>query len=121
MSMNKRSIGSYYEDKAVEYLVKQGYSILCRNYHAGRGAELDIVASKDGYVIGIECKYRSDDSFGDPLEAVDNQKQRRISRAMLHYYAHNGYGMDTPCRFDVIAIYGDGTIKHIENAFDYQA
>ena len=59
-----------------------------------------------------------DMAYGDPLEAVDFRKQKRISRAASYHYARFGapYGMG--CRFDVIAIYGSGKITHIENAFD---
>ena len=52
--------------------------------------------------------------------AVDVRKQRRICKTALYYLAKHGYGMDTSCRFDVIAIYGDNSIRHIENAFEFQ-
>ena len=40
--MNKREIGSAYEQKAVEYLEKHGYSIVGQNYFCRYG-EIDIV------------------------------------------------------------------------------
>ncbi len=120
MSLNKRKMGTGFEEKAAAYLVENGYKIKGRNYHAGRGPELDIVAWKDGMFIVVECKYRSGHSFGDPLEAVDVCKQKRICRAMLRYYTQYGYSLDVPCRFDVIAIYGDGSIRHIEHAFEFR-
>lgn len=52
--------------------------------------------------------------------AVDVRKQRRICKTALYYFVKHGYGMDTACRFDVIAIYGDNSIRHIENAFEFQ-
>ena len=120
LSLNKRKTGTDFEEKAAAYLAGKGYVIKRRNYRAGRGPELDIVAWKDGMLIGVECKYRSGLFFGDPLEAVDLFKQKRICRAMLRYYAEYGYSLDVPCRFDVIAIYGDGSVRHIENAFEFQ-
>ena len=41
---NRREIGSFYENIAAKYLEKHGYTILERNYHAGRHGEIDIIA-----------------------------------------------------------------------------
>lgn len=118
--MNKRKVGSVYEKMAADYLMGMGYTILEQN-HRNKCGEIDIIASsKEGVLIICEVKYRSAGNCGDPLEAVDYRKQRRISRATLYYYMKHKYPLDTPCRFDVIAIYGDGTIRHIENAFEYR-
>ena len=116
---NKRKVGSIYEDKACDYLTKKGYRIIARNYHAGKRSEIDIMAYKDGVYVAVECKYRSGDLCGDPLEAVNFRKQQSISRALLHFYMKHQLDMDTPARFDVIAIYGDERIEHIENAFSF--
>jgi len=104
----------------VDYLIQNGYRILDRNVHAHRYGELDILATKDGILVVIEVKYRSSGRYGDPLEAVNHNKQRRISKSALYFMAKHGYSMDVQVRFDVIAIYGDGSIRHIENAFEFQ-
>ncbi len=118
---NNRAVGTHYERIAAEYLVDLGYRIREQNYHAGRRGEIDIIAEDpDGTIVFVECKYRVDASHGDPLAAVDAAKQRQICRTAMSYYAHCGYGVYTPCRFDVIGIYGDGTLKHIPNAFLYR-
>ena len=117
---NNRKTGTYYERIAAEYLVGLGYRILEQNYHAGRRGEIDIIAADpENTIIFCECKYRSDAAAGDPLEAVDARKQRQICRTAMHYYARHGYDVYTPCRFDVIGIYGDGRLVHIPNAFLY--
>ena len=36
--LNKRQIGSKYEELAAAYLVKKGYKIIEKNYHARRSA-----------------------------------------------------------------------------------
>lgn len=119
---NTRSIGKKYEDMASLFLKEKGYHILDRNYRNVCG-ELDIVAKKDGMLVFLEVKYRGSDVCGDPLEAVDIRKQRRISRTALYYLMRHGYGMETPCRFDVIAIYGNpggkDTVRYVENAFEF--
>lgn len=116
--VNKRETGRRYEDMAEAYLKEQGYRILERNYH-NRFGEVDILAVSDGVVVACEVKYRSGRRYGDPSEAVDLRKQKKICRTVLYYFARHGYQEDTPCRFDVIAVYGDDTIRHLENAFEF--
>jgi putative endonuclease len=117
---NKRSIGSKYEKIAADYFIQKGYTILEQNYHAGKYGEIDLILKdRQGTLVICECKYRTKNAWGDPLEAVDYRKQKQISKTTLFYYRQKGYGVDHPCRFDVIAIYGDGKIVHVENAFDF--
>lgn len=116
---NKRSIGSRYEAAAAEYLKKQGYRILEQNFCC-RSGEIDIIAKQAEYLVFVEVKYRRNESCGNPLEAVDIRKQRRISKTALYYCMRHGYGDTCPCRFDVIAIENDGRLVHLENAFEFR-
>ena len=116
---NLRRIGFAQEERAARFLEAKGYRILGRNLHAGRAGELDILAEKDGVVCAAEVKYRSSDAYGDPLEAIDQKKRRRFCRAALYYFTKYGYYGKTPCRLDAIGVYGDGSIRHIENAFPF--
>ncbi|MCM1272796.1 MAG: YraN family protein [Clostridium sp.] len=118
MTINKRSIGAQYEELAAAYLEHQGYKILARNYRNKFG-ELDIIAKKDGVLVYVEVKYRGNQSCGDPLEAVDRRKQMQICRVAACHYAKYGATAYQPCRFDVIGVYRDETIRHIENAFEF--
>ncbi len=116
---NRRAIGSRYEQKAVSYLEQNGYLVLDTNYR-NRYGEIDIIASRDGLLVFVEVKYRASDQYGDPLEAVDRWKQKRICRSALYYCSKQAGGMETPCRFDVIAFDGNHRIRHIVNAFEYK-
>lgn len=116
--MNNRKKGTEFEDMAAKYITEHGYNILEKNYN-GRFGEIDIIAHKASVLIFFEVKYRSSMNFGDPSEAVDVRKQRKICHTALEYCAYHGYKENTPCRFDVIAIYPDNSIRHIKNAFDY--
>jgi putative endonuclease len=117
--LNTRRLGAGYEAAAADYLTGRGYTILERNYRT-RGGEIDLIAEKGGMLVYVEVKFRSGACFGDPLEAVDYRKQKRISRAAAFHYARHGAGTEKNVRFDVIGIYGDGQIRHVENAFDYR-
>ena len=118
--MNSRHKGTQAEDFACVFLRECGFEILERNFFARYG-EIDIIAFRDGVLVACEVKYRSGPGYGDPLESVDFRKQKKICRTMLYYYTRHGYSGDTPCRFDVIAIYGDDTIKHLQNAFEFRS
>ena len=117
MTVNKRKVGAKYEAMAADYLQKKGYRIMERNFRSPFG-EIDIIAEKDGVIVYVEIKYRSSLQYGDPLEAVAYRKQRQICRVANYHYAGYTGGREIPCRFDVIGIYGDGSIRHIENAFN---
>lgn len=113
--MNKREIGSNYERCAAEFLKEKGMEILEYNYRI-RSGEIDLIARDGAYLVFIEVKFRADTRRGTPLEAVDSRKQKTIVRTAQHYLLRHGYGMDTPCRFDVVGIAGE-EITHIRNAF----
>ena len=114
---NKRRLGAVYENRVAEYLKSKGYAILEKNFSCHFG-EIDLIAEKDGYIVFVEVKYRSSDSFGMPMAAVDYRKQRKISNTASYYLHRHHYSLDTPCRFDVAAV-SKQSIQMIENAFPY--
>lgn len=112
---NRRRVGTEQETRVQEYLQSQGYEIVARNFYTKHG-EIDLIAKKDGYLIFIEVKYRADERFGAPEEAVDFRKQKKIIAAAQYYMYKNRIPFDTPCRFDVAGATGD-EIRITENAF----
>lgn len=113
--MNKRALGTQYEQITAEYLKQQGAQILEKNFRCRHG-EIDLIIKDGAYLVFVEVKYRSTLKHGDPAEAVTFVKQERIRTAARYYLYQNRYGEDTPCRFDVIRILGD-EINWIKNAF----
>ena len=101
--MNKRQLGTDYEDKACEYLKKKGYKIKERNFRAHKG-EIDIIAEEDQYLVFVEVKFRAKNSFGYSAEAVGIHKQKVIYKVAENYIALHPEYIEHPCRFDVIAI-----------------
>jgi putative endonuclease len=111
------SIGTEGEDAAVAFLKKKGYRILHRNYHTPLG-ELDIIAKDDKTIVFIEVKTRSNNTFGQPFEAVTNKKQVKLKHLALFFLKH--HNINCPARFDVVSILQCGTeyeVSHIINAF----
>ncbi|WP_026651132.1 YraN family protein [Butyrivibrio proteoclasticus] len=119
--MNKRISGSFYEDLACDYIVKNKGRILERNFRLRQG-EIDIIAQDEGYICFIEVKYRKDNRYGGPLAAVSFAKIRQICKISRFYLSFRNISEDTPIRYDVIAISNEEsatTIRWIKNAFDY--
>lgn len=115
--MNKRSVGTAYEQQAAAYLKEQGYEIVECNYRCRIG-EIDIIAREENYLVFVEVKYRTDAGSGSPKEAVNYKKQRIISKVADYYCMTHGCNMITPCRFDVVAIQGE-EVELVRNAFMY--
>ena len=110
------------ETFAAEYLVRQGYVIVEKNYRRPFG-EIDIVARERGVLVFVEVKTRHASGYGTPVEAVDARKQRQLSRIAQDYLL-NGRLIDTAARFDVIGVILDAhnrpaEIELIKDAFDF--
>lgn len=115
--MNKRSVGSNYEEMAVRYLRLQGLKILANNFRCRMG-EVDIIAQDKTHLIFVEVKYRRDSLNGNPADAVNYRKQQKICKVADFYRIGHRLPADTPIRFDVVAILGDEITWH-KNAFYY--
>ena len=114
VKQNNRSVGAVYEQAAGYYLEQNGYELIEYNYRC-RDGEIDIIAKDGDCYVFCEVKYRSGRQAGNPLEAVDQRKQKKIFRCALYYTVQHGIE-DAQCRFDVIGVEGTD-ITHIKNAF----
>ena len=112
----KRQVGDFGEEITAEYLEKNGYRILDRNYSKPFG-EIDIIAIKDDLIAFVEVKTRKSDTFAYAAEAVDFYKQQRIRRASQAYLMEKNMS-DFLMTFDIAEVYLDTRkINYIENAF----
>lgn len=105
------------EETAANYLSAKGYQILERNWRFGKD-EIDIIAEHDNFLVIVEVKTRSSSFYGNPEEAVDEQKQRLLIRAANEYVLQKEIDMEV--RFDIFSIIiesGKQTINHIKDAF----
>ena len=103
------------ENAAAAWVERAGLRIVERNYRC-RSGELDIVAADGETVVFVEVKLRH--APFDPLEAVDERKQRRVSRAAFDFLMRRGM-LDRPARFDVVAVEARTlACTHVIDAFD---
>jgi putative endonuclease len=103
--MNKRVFGSEGEQIAAEYLEKNGFCILERNFRSGRFGEVDIIASEGEYICFIEVKTRTQSTFGTPAEAVGTAKMQKIRSLAWIYLKQKGMG-ERYMRFDIVEVTG---------------
>ena len=115
--MNTRKIGTEKEQKAASFLTENGLHILTRNFRCRQG-EIDIIGMHEGYLVFVEVKYRKTTNCGTALEAVTPAKQGKICRVADYYRYSHRCGMDTPVRYDVLAIQGD-EVRWVQNAFPH--
>ena len=110
-------LGTLGEQIATDYLLKNGYSILERNFTFQK-AEIDIIASIQDILVIVEVKTRNSDFFGNPQDFVTASKIKLLVKAANEYVLTNDINLEV--RFDIIAILkniNQETIEHIENAF----
>ncbi len=131
----KRAYGNFGEDLAVQYLKKQKYKILARNFNT-RSGEIDIIAietkasrkmdedynklsdemKKEDILVFVEVKTRKDILYGNPYEAVDKDKQRRYYKTAFEFIAKN-HLEDLQVRYDIIEVVEREVKNHFKNAF----
>ncbi len=112
------TIGKRGEDAAAEWLQRQGYAILERNWRRPCG-ELDLIAELADEIIGIEVKTRTSPALGEPEEAITPSKQRKLILTLQTYLMERN-DEQRPCRLDVIAVRlaagGVPAIRHYPSA-----
>ena len=97
--------GKIGEALAQDYLKKNGYSIIEKNWRHSRW-EVDIIASKNKTLHFFEIKTRRSQKFGLPEDKVGKKKiQNLINVAEQYLYQ---YPQWQRIQFDVLAIMLDG-------------
>jgi len=110
----RREEGIQGEEQATKTLKSKGYKIIEKNYRSPFG-ELDIIAEEDGYLVFVEVKKRNTRTFGDPLEAVNTVKKKRIIKTAM-FYMKTHKCPDRKVRFDVVGIDREN-VKIVKHAF----
>ncbi|HEX6479629.1 MAG TPA: YraN family protein [Ktedonobacteraceae bacterium] len=98
----RQGLGRTGERMAGEALLRQGYSIVERNFRCRHG-EVDLVAEHEGELVFVEVKTRRGTAYGRPEEAVTFRKQQKILEVASFYLdAHDC--SQRSWRIDVVAV-----------------
>lgn len=100
--MSTTSTGSQGENLACEYLKKQGYEIIERNFRI-RGGEIDIVAQDEEYLVFVEVKTRYSHEYGLPIESITPWKVKHLLKTAKFYLLKIGWG-NGPYRLDFVSV-----------------
>ena len=113
-----RQIGAFGEATIAAYLQSRNFEIIDRNWRIKEG-EIDLIACDSKSLLHfIEVKTRSSLAFGDPLEAINRDKARRLQRLALAWLAtHHQLGSDFSIDVAAVLLTADGshTIDFREN------
>ena len=113
--MRTQKIGRWGEDLAARFLVGKGYKILARNWRTRYG-EVDIVAELNNVIHFVEVKTRTGLKTGEPEEAINYFKMRRLLLAGQGFLLMN----KTPearCQLDSLAVILDLSQKSAKMRF----
>ncbi len=111
-------IGKSGEEAAQNYLRRQGFSILERNWKCLLG-EMDLICRDHDTIVFVEVKSSLKLGMVSPEYRVGSAKQKKLRSLAAYYLKH--VGTDSSCRFDVIAVWWNGNapqVRHIQNAFE---
>lgn len=108
--------GSFGEEEAVAYLREEGFLILDTNWSYGKD-EVDIIARDGSFLVFLEVKTRTADTYGRPEEFVTKEKQKHLIRAANAYIEKKDLYWEI--RFDIIAVTLQPRLKvdHLREAF----
>jgi putative endonuclease len=116
-----RRRGEMAESVAMRHLLRQGLTLVRRNYRVARGpcargGEVDLIMrTPEGTLVFVEVRSRGSSRHGGAAASVTAAKQRRILYAAKHFLRH--LPAWPPCRFDVVAVDGEA-VRWLQAAFD---
>jgi putative endonuclease len=118
MSAARQAFGELGERIAERWLRRQGWRVVQRRFRSGH-RDIDLVVERDGTIAFVEVKARRGSQFGDPVEAVNWNKQKQLVRSAFAWIDRHGRPSES-YRFDVVGVLVEGDrvrVRHIANAF----
>jgi len=94
-----RARGARAEELAADYLMRNGLTIVARNFRT-RFGEIDLIARDRGTLVFVEVRLRGSLHYGGASESITAAKRARLVAAARGYLA--SLGREPPCRFDAI-------------------
>jgi putative endonuclease len=112
-----KTVGSAFEQRALEYLQRQRMRVVARNFVC-RGGEIDLVMRDTGgerALVFVEVRARRSRQYAAAAASIGVRKQQRLIHAAQHYLS-TWRGALPACRFDVVA-FDAGRIIWLRDAF----
>jgi putative endonuclease len=110
---DRRRVGREAEDRAAQFLLGEGLTLVTRRYSA-RGGEIDLIVLDGEILVFVEVRQRGPRS-PRPEETIDRRKSARIAAAADAYLRDTGIKSRT-IRFDLVAVDALG-LRHYKDFF----
>jgi len=107
--------GKRAERRAAWWYRLRGYRLLAANVWAA-DYELDLVVRRGRRLVFCEVKEKTGRAFGDPVEMVDGEKQRRLRQAAAAWLEQHPEQAGLVVSFDVISVQ-EGRLVRLAEAF----
>ena len=109
--------GQQQEQVACAFLSVRGLKLIDKNYRCKMG-EIDLIMTdvtlREPELVFIEVRSKADPEHGHAFETITKTKQQKLIKTATYYLIEKNLYNTTPCRFDIIAIHGTGTVEPIE-------
>lgn len=112
--MERRTLGAYGEDRAVEWLTARGYRLVERNWRCARG-EVDVIAWHGQTLVFVEVKTRAGTGTGHPFEAITATKTARLRQLVPLWFAAHPDTHAAAVRLDAVAVHVAGDRFGVEH------
>lgn len=99
--MKHIAVGKRGEEIAREFLESRGYRVLARN-DKNRFGEIDLVVGKNGILVIVEVRTKSNERAGTPEETINYKKRSVLRKNALSYIARIRW--KGPCRIDAVCV-----------------
>lgn len=105
----RKRFGAEGEGRAAAFLEENGFSVIERNFRAGKTGEIDIIAVKKDLVVFAEVKSRSGDAYGGGIYSINEAKKKHLKTAAKAFLAsHPSINTkEYTFRFDLLLVSGD--------------
>ena len=107
--------GKFAENKACQFLLQQGLTLIEKNYRC-RNGEIDLIMRDKDQIVFIEVRYRKNEDYGTAIDTINQSKVKKLVTTANHYLTT--HQLDTPARFDIIGFDASLTPNWICDAFN---
>lgn len=109
-------IGKRAEDAVLSVMLGKGFSLIDRNFRAGRVGELDLVLSRKSCLYVVEVKSREEGgNYGGAIFAITPVKKMRIQRSTAVFLKERQiYGYDIVFLAGCVTHTSGGVITNVQ-------
>lgn len=114
--MRSRETGQAAEQRALDFLQRQGLTLVTTNYHS-RFGEIDLILRDGNVLVFTEVRMRSSVDFGGAGASITHAKQAKLVKTAQQYLTQ--FSHPPACRFDAVLLgaSNNDAIEWIQNAF----